>query len=59
MKPQQINPTDDSEVSEADRWQRISILLASRLVLRGDDLDDQDIRVLSDFFCELLNRKGR
>ncbi len=59
MKPQQIISTEDSESSEADRWQRISILLASRLVLRGDDLDDQDLRVLSDFFCELLNRKGR
>ncbi|CAB4150274.1 hypothetical protein UFOVP567_8 [uncultured Caudovirales phage] len=59
MKPPQINPIDDSETSEADRWQRLAILLSSRLVLRGDDLDDQDLRVLSDFFCELLNRKSR
>jgi len=59
MKPQQIISIEDSESSEVDRWQRISILLASRLVLRGDDLHDQDLRVLSDFFSELLDRKSR
>lgn len=55
MKPMQTSSTEDSEATEADRWQRLAILLASRVVLRGD-LDDQDLRVLRDFFDELLRR---
>jgi hypothetical protein len=51
----QTSSTEDSEATEADRWQRLAILLASRVVLRGD-LDDQDLRVLRDFFDELLRR---
>lgn len=56
MKPPQINPIDDSETSEADRWQRIAILLAARLVWRGCDLDDRDLLALGDFFDELSRR---
>lgn len=59
MKPPQINPTDDSEATEADRWQRLATLLAARLVWRGTDLDDRDLLVLSDFFSELLDRRSR
>ena len=55
MKPMQTSSTEDSEATEVDRWQRLAILLASRVVLRGD-LDDQDLRVLRDFFDELLRR---
>jgi hypothetical protein len=51
----QTSSTEDSEATEVDRWQRLAILLASRVVLRGD-LDDQDLRVLRDFFDELLRR---
>ena len=58
MKPKQTSSTEDSEATEADRWQRLAILLASRVVLRGD-LDDQDLRVLRDFFSELLDRRSR
>lgn len=56
MKPINTSSTDDSEATEADRWQRIATLLASRLVWRGCELDDRDLLVLGDFFDELLRR---
>jgi hypothetical protein len=55
MKPMHTSSTEDSEATSADRWQRLAILLASRVVLRGD-LDERDLGVLRDFFCELLRR---
>jgi hypothetical protein len=58
MKPINTCSTEDSEATEADRWQRLAILLASRVVLRGD-LDERDLRVLRDFFSELLDRRSR
>jgi hypothetical protein len=58
MRPTHTTSTEDSEATEADRWQRLSILLASRLVLRGD-LEDHDLGVLRDFFHELLERRSR
>jgi hypothetical protein len=58
MKPMHTSSTEDSEATEADRWQRLAILLASRVVLRGD-LDERDLRVLRDFFSELLDRRSR
>jgi len=58
MKPMHTSSTEDSEATESDRWQRLAILLASRVVLRGD-LDERDLRVLRDFFDELLDRRSR
>lgn len=55
MRPMHTTSNDDYEATEAERWQRLSILLASRLVLRRD-LEDHDFGVLRDFFDELLRR---
>jgi hypothetical protein len=55
MMPMDIQ-TDELEATESDSWQRLAILLASRLAIRTD-LDDSDLGVLRDFFVELLQRR--
>ena len=57
MKPMDIH-TDELEATESDSWQRLAILLASRLALRAD-LDAADLGVLREFFGELLLRRPR